>query len=66
MNTLAKAILFYDFNLISPLIQEGEEKTVEPDKSFFTLGKIFDLDPNVIAEEPSFYSATHSSDREEQ
>lgn len=38
----------------------------EPEPYSFPFAKLFDLNPNVIAEEPSFYTATFSRDREEQ
>ncbi|CAH1390645.1 unnamed protein product [Nezara viridula] len=55
------------FLSISVKAWEGEEKVAPvPEPYTFPLAKIFELDPKVIAEEPSFYTATFSKDREEQ
>jgi hypothetical protein len=48
------------------LSQEGEDKTVEQVTHTFPLSKFFNLNPKVVAEEPSFYTATYSKNREEQ
>ncbi|XP_073997753.1 anoctamin-4-like isoform X3 [Rhodnius prolixus] len=54
------------FLSISVKAWEGEERMNEPEPYSFPFAKLFDLNPNVIAEEPSFYTATFSRDREEQ
>uniref|UniRef100_A0A0K8SKC7 Anoctamin n=2 Tax=Lygus hesperus TaxID=30085 RepID=A0A0K8SKC7_LYGHE len=58
------------FLSISVKAWEGEdkqqEKPPEPYPFLFPLLKIFDLDTKLIDEEPSFYTATFSRDREEQ
>ncbi|XP_024081221.1 anoctamin-4 isoform X2 [Cimex lectularius] len=54
------------FLSISVKAWEGEEKVADAEPYSFPLSKIFELDPSKIAEEPSFYTATFSRDREEQ
>ncbi|XP_054290583.1 anoctamin-4-like [Macrosteles quadrilineatus] len=54
------------FLSISVKAWEGAEKEPDNQEVGFSLRRLFDLDPRTIAQEPSFYSATHSTDREEQ
>ncbi|XP_039298885.1 anoctamin-4 isoform X1 [Nilaparvata lugens] len=46
--------------------QVSDEKSQEPPKISFPLQSVFELDPKVIAREPSFLEATHSDTHEDQ